>query len=86
MIHSSISGFTLPYITSKSCFVSDEKLDVLKKYVKMTAMKQNVHANTIWARLKKKYGFKRYKEIKCPEMEAILNDLQQTEFYPVSAD
>lgn len=52
----------------------------------MTAMKQNVHANTIWARLKKKYGFKRYKEIKCPEMEAILNDLQQTEFYPASAD
>ncbi len=50
---------------------------MLRKYVKQTALKEKIHINTVWARLKRKYGFKRYRQISCDLFQKIVRDLPE---------
>lgn len=78
----SISRFTAFPPASKGCFVSDEEQKLLRKYVKKTALKEKVHVNTIWARLRRRYAFKRYKEIDCALFARMLKELPEIKETP----
>lgn len=78
----SISGFSAFRHTSNSCSFVEDDLKSLKRYVKRASVKENVHTNTVWARLKKKYGFKRYAEIDCILLRRILSELPEIEDPP----
>lgn len=45
--------------------------------LKQTALKEKIHINTVWARLKRKYGFKRYRQISCDLFQKIVRDLPE---------
>jgi len=47
----------------------------LRLYVKETAHREKRHPNAVWARLRKKYGFRSYKKIDCFLLNKMATDL-----------
>ena len=66
-------------ITSYRCVISSEEALFLKNYVKEKSLKQKKHINTIWAELKKKHNFSRYREMDCNTFRRIKKDIDQEE-------
>ena len=47
----------------------------MKRKVKEIARKNNVHVNSVWAELKKKYKFRRYAQMDCDTYVRLTADL-----------
>jgi hypothetical protein len=70
--------------TPKSCSITLSNAEVLRKYVRDKAYQERMHPNTVWARLRKKYRFARYKDIDCLTFDQMNKELKLDDIYPLA--
>ena len=81
LTHNSIHNFKEDTNTTESCILSVPEAELLKKWVHQTAQQQNRHPNSVWADLRRKYGFHSYKTIDCQTIKKIKHDISNHTIY-----